>query len=296
VRSPKFRFGWLDALILAVVFGLIGYVLHRAHSHFHYNWDWRLIPGYFVRFDADRGGWVLNLLGQGFLTTVRLALWGSLLAALTSDAAPDVRLAAARRLADRGDRRAIPVLRTAAEGTGPDAVMAAALLGRLAPEESRPDGAALLQKLLREGDTAKRIEVVSLLGNLPIEQARPLLLQALRDRDPLVRRMVVEATSELADADANEASTLLPLAKRLVADRDATVHRRSGGRRRRSRLAGEHAQGPQPRGDASDTDHVERLPSITSRTRCASALGVNGLGSSSIPGSSTPWWTIASSE
>jgi polar amino acid transport system permease protein len=82
VRSPKFRFGWLDALILAVVFGLIGYVLHRAHSHFHYNWDWRLIPGYFVRFDADRGGWVLNLLGQGFLTTVRLALWGSLLAAL----------------------------------------------------------------------------------------------------------------------------------------------------------------------------------------------------------------------
>jgi serine/threonine protein kinase/HEAT repeat protein len=170
--------------------------------------------------DPELRRWALDQLPAAALTADELA-------ALTSDAAPDVRLAAARRLADRGDRRAIPVLRTAAEGTGPDAVMAAALLGRLAPEESRPDGAALLQKLLREGDTAKRIEVVSLLGNLPIEQARPLLLQALRDRDPLVRRMVVEATSELADADANEASTLLPLAKRLVADRDATVHARA---------------------------------------------------------------------
>jgi polar amino acid transport system permease protein len=81
VRFRKLRFGWLDAMILAVVLGLIGYVLHRAQSHFHYNWDWRLIPGYFVRHDAEHG-WVLNLLGRGFLATVRLALWGGLLAAL----------------------------------------------------------------------------------------------------------------------------------------------------------------------------------------------------------------------
>ncbi|MFZ1641619.1 MAG: amino acid ABC transporter permease [Candidatus Contendobacter sp.] len=81
MRPHKLRFGWLDALILAVVFGLLGYVLHRAQSHFHYIWDWRLIPGYFIRHDAEHG-WVLNLLGQGFLATVRLALWGGLLAAL----------------------------------------------------------------------------------------------------------------------------------------------------------------------------------------------------------------------
>ena len=85
MRFHKLRFGWLDALILAVAFGLIGYVLHQAQSHFHYNWDWRLIPGYFARHDAERG-WMLNLLGQGFLATVRLALWGSLLAALIGGA------------------------------------------------------------------------------------------------------------------------------------------------------------------------------------------------------------------
>jgi polar amino acid transport system permease protein len=86
VSSPKLRFGWLDALVLAVVFGLIGYVVYRAQSHFHYDWDWRLIPGYFIRYDAEQGDWVLNLLGQGFLATVRLALWGGVLAALIGGA------------------------------------------------------------------------------------------------------------------------------------------------------------------------------------------------------------------
>ncbi|MFZ4791793.1 MAG: amino acid ABC transporter permease [Candidatus Competibacteraceae bacterium] len=78
----KLRFGWLDVVILAVGFGLIGYVLYRAQSHFYYQWDWRLIPCYFIRYDAAQGHWVLNLLGQGFLATVRLAVWGSLLAAV----------------------------------------------------------------------------------------------------------------------------------------------------------------------------------------------------------------------
>jgi polar amino acid transport system permease protein len=81
VHSRKLRFGWLDALIIAVLLALIGYVLYRAHSHFHYNWDWRPIPGYFIRYDMERG-WVLNLLGQGFLATLRLTLWGGLLAAI----------------------------------------------------------------------------------------------------------------------------------------------------------------------------------------------------------------------
>ena len=33
----RLRFTRLDALILAIVFGLIGYVLYRAHSHFNYH-------------------------------------------------------------------------------------------------------------------------------------------------------------------------------------------------------------------------------------------------------------------
>lgn len=78
----KRRFGWLDALILAIGLGLVGYVFYRAQFNFHYNWNWQLIPGYLIRQDAESGRWVLNLLGQGFLATVRLTVWGGLLAAL----------------------------------------------------------------------------------------------------------------------------------------------------------------------------------------------------------------------
>ncbi len=81
MESCRFRFNRLDALIIALLLGLIGYVLYRAQSHFHYSWDWRLIPGYFIRYDPERG-WILNLLGQGCLATLRLALWGGLLAAM----------------------------------------------------------------------------------------------------------------------------------------------------------------------------------------------------------------------
>ncbi len=170
--------------------------------------------------DPELRRWALDQLPPTVLSPDELS-------ALLSDTSPEVRAAAARRLAERGDRRAIPVLRSAAEGDGADAVTAAALLSRLTTAEGGLDAAGLIQKLLREGDAAKRIEVVSLLGSLPSAQARPLLLQALRDRDPLVRRMVVEATSELADADPASARLLLPIAKRLAADRDATVHARA---------------------------------------------------------------------
>ena len=82
MRLRNLRFGRLDAVVLIVVFGLIAYIVYRAQSHFYYRWDWRLIPGYFLRYDSERERWALNLLGQGFLTTLRLALWGSVLAAL----------------------------------------------------------------------------------------------------------------------------------------------------------------------------------------------------------------------
>jgi len=208
------------------------------------------------------------------------------LAALLSDSSPDVRATAARGLAERGDRRAIPALRSAVEAGGSEAVSAAALLGRLAPSETGLDAGALIQKILREGDTKKRIEVVSVLGNLPIAQARPLLLQALRDRDPLVRRMVVEATSELADADARNAALLLPVAKRLVSDRDATVHARAAALV--SRLSAlpppvvpptvtKHSTGGDPRGDPDGPAAAPDGGSGNGEATAATAAGTQGL-------------------
>ncbi len=47
----------------------------------NYRWNWAQIPNWIIRWDAERG-WVANLLLQGLLNTLRLALWGMLLATL----------------------------------------------------------------------------------------------------------------------------------------------------------------------------------------------------------------------
>jgi polar amino acid transport system permease protein len=65
--------------ILALV---VAYVLYRANTVLNYRWDWSQIPQYILRFDANRQQWVANLILQGLLSTIRLAIWGTLLAAI----------------------------------------------------------------------------------------------------------------------------------------------------------------------------------------------------------------------
>lgn len=74
------RIGPLDALIVSLVVAAIAYVGYRVNSVLVYQWDWSAIPGYFLRYDADTGTWVINLLLKGLATTLRIAFWGMLIA------------------------------------------------------------------------------------------------------------------------------------------------------------------------------------------------------------------------
>ena len=78
----KRRLHWLDLLVLAAVAGFAVYIAYRVDAVLHYKWDWTVIPPYLVRWDAEESRWVANLLVQGFLTTIRLAFWGTILAAI----------------------------------------------------------------------------------------------------------------------------------------------------------------------------------------------------------------------
>ena len=80
MRGRKRRFGGLDAVILAVLGGLLGYLVYRAQYHFYYRWDWQLIPGYLLHYDAEQQRWMPSLLAQGLIVTLRLTVWGSVLA------------------------------------------------------------------------------------------------------------------------------------------------------------------------------------------------------------------------
>jgi len=80
--SGKLRFGWIDVAVLAALAAIALYVAHRVDSLLHYRWNWSQIGVYLLRTDPATGQWALGLLLQGFITTLRLALFGILLAAL----------------------------------------------------------------------------------------------------------------------------------------------------------------------------------------------------------------------
>jgi polar amino acid transport system permease protein len=65
-------------VIVAVVLGL-GALVVRANNVLDHRWDWSVIPTYLVRYDPATGTWAANLLLQGFVTTIRLAVWSLLI-------------------------------------------------------------------------------------------------------------------------------------------------------------------------------------------------------------------------
>lgn len=78
----KRRIGALDIALALLLIGFIVFSAYRIVTVMHYQWAWSVIPSYFLRWDPESHGWVSNLLLDGLLMTIRLSLWGSLLAAI----------------------------------------------------------------------------------------------------------------------------------------------------------------------------------------------------------------------
>ena len=70
----------LDAVLLILLLCAAGFVVYRITARLQYTWNWAVIPQFLFRYDQESGQWVANYLVQGLLTTVRLSLWGGLLA------------------------------------------------------------------------------------------------------------------------------------------------------------------------------------------------------------------------
>lgn len=93
-RRPKL--GVLDALVLVALIAAAVYVFYRVRDGLHYRWEWEAIPQYLLRRDPEIGAWVPNVLMQGFLTTLRLSIWATLLASLIGTAMGLLRLSSSR--------------------------------------------------------------------------------------------------------------------------------------------------------------------------------------------------------
>lgn len=79
-KRPKI--GWIDFAVFAVLIAAVVYVYYRVDTVLEYRWDWTIIPHYLYRWDEEQQQWVANLLMQGLYTTIRLALWSIVLAAV----------------------------------------------------------------------------------------------------------------------------------------------------------------------------------------------------------------------
>lgn len=80
-HSKRNKISLLDAITCLAVLALIGYIFYQLSYSLNYKWNWSIIPTYLFRIQED-GTWKSGLLLQGFYITIKLSIWGTVLAAL----------------------------------------------------------------------------------------------------------------------------------------------------------------------------------------------------------------------
>jgi len=81
MNKSRTRFSFLDYLLIAALIGGFLFIVYRLFFSLNYKWNWSIIPTYLVRYDAESERWTANILLEGLLTTIKLSIWGMLLAA-----------------------------------------------------------------------------------------------------------------------------------------------------------------------------------------------------------------------
>lgn len=80
MKPVKAKIRPLDIILGILLLAVGGYIAYRVTVGLHYKWDWAAIPQYLFRYDTESRQWVPNLLMQGLFTTIRLSVWGTILA------------------------------------------------------------------------------------------------------------------------------------------------------------------------------------------------------------------------
>ena len=77
---PRQRLTRVDIALLLGVVAFIAYAFYRVNDVLEYHWNWGRVFNYVVRFDEETSSWVPNILLEGLAMTLRLAIWGTVLA------------------------------------------------------------------------------------------------------------------------------------------------------------------------------------------------------------------------
>jgi polar amino acid transport system permease protein len=76
------RLTWGDAVLAVLLLGFVALVAWRTSSLLDYRWNWSTVWPFVVKSDPVTGYWQPNIIVHGLLTTLRLAIWGILLASI----------------------------------------------------------------------------------------------------------------------------------------------------------------------------------------------------------------------
>ncbi len=82
LKRPTTRISKLDIFMLLLVIAAFGFIVYRLVFALEYKWNWSIIPTYLFRFNQTTNSWEMNVLMQGLVTTIKLSIWGTILAAL----------------------------------------------------------------------------------------------------------------------------------------------------------------------------------------------------------------------
>lgn len=82
MQSQKTTVKPLDVIVLLAIVGFAAFIAYRLFFALNYNWNWSVIPTYMFHQDAETGSLRTNLLLEGFITTIKLSIWATLLATL----------------------------------------------------------------------------------------------------------------------------------------------------------------------------------------------------------------------
>ncbi len=81
-NRPTAKVTKLDIATLLLVTAGFVFIVYRLIFALEYKWNWSVIPTYMFRFNQTTGSWEMNVLMQGLMTTIKLSIWGTLLATL----------------------------------------------------------------------------------------------------------------------------------------------------------------------------------------------------------------------
>jgi polar amino acid transport system permease protein len=76
----KLKITLVDAAVILSLAAVSIWLFYRIRVGLSYRWHWEIIPQYLFRYDPVRHSFVPNILIQGFLTTLKLSLWSTVLA------------------------------------------------------------------------------------------------------------------------------------------------------------------------------------------------------------------------